>query len=135
MPTWLTIAELRARRGPEIDRLASDGGVVSESRIGTAIDTGEAIARSYLVSRYGESLPSSPETTPEALKEAVAPLAHYALLGGRPTKAQDWPAHLELLNSDKAGEPVAVDGMPGEDPADPATWLPIRVASPSRPTR
>src|SRR5689334_16577789 len=99
MPTWLTIAELRARRGPEIDRLASDGGVVSESRIGTAIDTGEAIARSYLVSRYGESLPSSPETTPEALKEAVAPLAHYALLGGRPTntgltddrkRAEDW---------------------------------------------
>lgn len=73
MSRFLTREELYARRGEgEILRLA--GG--STDAVDAAIAAAEADAVSYLVSRYGDSLPVTPETTPAVLKDKLAILAH-----------------------------------------------------------
>ncbi len=54
----------------------------------------------------------------------------WRLIGGRPATGASAVAHLELLNMDsREGHTSgrAVDGMPGEDPDEPTTWLPVRV--------
>ena len=58
----------------------------------------------------------------------------WPLLGGRP--AAGAAAHLELLNAD--GDAAAgriTNGMPGEDPDDPATWLSVRLPAPAASSR
>jgi BNR/Asp-box repeat. len=52
----------------------------------------------------------------------------WQALGGRPASGAAAAAHLELLNADAAdGSDRLADGMPGEDPADPATWLRVEL--------
>jgi phage gp36-like protein len=84
VPRFLTREELGALRG-EVDllRLAAN----SEDAITSALGQAEAEASSYLLSRYGDRLPSTPETAPAVLKAKVAALAHR-LLSRSPQVAQ-----------------------------------------------
>jgi phage gp36-like protein len=73
----MTSAELRSRRGAEIDRLAEG----DEARIEQAIQDAESEAVSYLSVRYA-TLPTTPATTPDVVKCHVAVLAHRRLAPG-----------------------------------------------------
>jgi phage gp36-like protein len=79
MPRFLAREELYLRRGQEeILRLASG----SVDQVDAAIGQAEDEAASYLLSRYGERLPATPEATPGVLKDKVAVLAHRRLIRG-----------------------------------------------------
>ena len=85
MPTrYLTPAEFLALRGEaELLRLAGPGG---EPALISAIEQAEAEATSYLLARYRQALPSTPDGAPPILKAKVATLAHRKLLaGGQPS--------------------------------------------------
>jgi phage gp36-like protein len=79
MARFLTVQELYDRRGEsEILRLAAASVAAVESAIGQAED--EAV--SYLLSRYGDQLPTTPADSPGILKDKVAVIAHRRLVRG-----------------------------------------------------
>lgn len=79
---FLTLAELYDREGGK-DRVLRYAGTGSPTekvgRVTRAREAAESEAVSYLGARYGSVLPSTPATTPEALKSRVATGTLYHL--------------------------------------------------------
>jgi phage gp36-like protein len=79
MGRFLTRDELYSLRGEEeMLRLAAN----DEARVDSAIGQAEDEAVSYVLSRYGDRLPLTPETTPAVLKTKLAVIAHRRLVRG-----------------------------------------------------
>ena len=79
MARFLTRNELYSLRGQdELLRLAGN----DETRVDAAIGQAEDEGVTYLLSRYGDRLPTTPETTPAVLKAKLAVIAHRRLVRG-----------------------------------------------------
>ena len=80
-PRFISRAELFALRGEE--RVArwsgSPAGEPDLAAIDAAILSAEAEASSYLLGRYGNSLPTDPTGTPQVLKDKLADIVGYKL--------------------------------------------------------
>lgn len=121
----LTVQELLDLRGQRILQLADrDGdGAPDEGTVTAAIVSAELEAREILLTRFRpEELPSTPETTPANLKDAIADLVPYHLLKG--TGAQISEATLrqyELAKSrlrTMAQGGLSVGTLPGSPASD-----------------
>jgi phage gp36-like protein len=121
MPTrYLTPAEFLAHRGEaEIPRLAGPGG---EPALTNAIEQAEAEATSYLLARYRQALPSTPDGAPPILKAKVATLAHRRLLaGGQPSLTLETEAQQALAWLRDVARGAASLDLPSAPPADNTT--------------
>jgi phage gp36-like protein len=119
MPRFLTRQELIDRRGQdELLRLA--GGV--EATLDEAVLQAEALAVSYLLVRYRQTLPTEPATTPEVLKAAVAVFAHRKLVtAGQPSPALDQEAAQSLAWLRDVARGAAALDLPDAPPQDDTT--------------
>jgi phage gp36-like protein len=118
---YLTPTELLTLRGEqEIHRLAGPGG---DTAITAAIDQAEAEATSYLLSRYRNTLPTHPSTTPHILKAKIAALAHRRLLaGGQPSpslEAESQQALAWLRDVARGAASLDLPSAPRVDDASP----------------
>ena len=121
MPTrYLTPAELLAHRGEaEILRLAGPG---DDSALTNAIEQAEAEATSYLLTRYRQALPSTPDGAPPILKAKVAALAHRRLLAaGQPSPSLETEAQQALAWLRDVARGAASLDLPSAPPADNTT--------------
>jgi len=128
---YLTPAEFLAHRGEaEILRLAGPGG---EPALTHAIEQAEAEATSYLLARYRQALPSTPDGAPPILKAKVATLAHRRLIAGaQPSPALEAEAQQALTWLRDVARGAASLDLATAPPAD-NTAPTIAIAGPTGP--
>ena len=128
-PRYLTPAEFLALRGEaELLRLA---GPMGEPALTNAIEQAEAEATSYLLARYRQALPSTPDGAPPILKAKVAALAHRRLLaGGQPSPSLEAEAQQTLTWLRDVARGAASLDLPQAPPADNVSPQ-IAVAGPT----
>jgi phage gp36-like protein len=128
---YLTPAEFLALRGEaEILRLAGAGGA---SALTNAIEQAEAEATSYLLARYRQALPSTPDGAPPILKSKVAAIAHRRLLaGGQPSPSLEAETQQALAWLRDVARGAASLDLPAAPPVDNTTPT-IAITGPTTP--
>ncbi len=128
---YLSLPDLFAHRGEaELRRLAGPGG---DPTLLNAIEQAEAEATSYLLARYRQALPSTPDGAPPILKAKVATLAHRKLLAGaQPSPSLEAEAQQALTWLRDVARGAASLDLPSEPPVD-NTAPTIAIAAPTTP--